>query len=50
MGDFVAEELLAAIRQALASPDAFHRLAERYEQSVHEGLAQGENPPEAGER
>jgi hypothetical protein len=44
MSDVTADELLTAIRQALASPEAFHRLAERYEQSVHAALAQGENP------
>ena len=44
MNDFNAAELLKAIREALARPEALHRLAERYEQSVHDSLARGENP------
>lgn len=55
--DVSVEEILAAVRQALASTDwagadvaknagldAFHKLAERYERSVHTALAQGDNP------
>jgi hypothetical protein len=44
MDDLTTREVLAAIRQALTTPDAFHQLAERYERSVHAALAQGENP------
>jgi hypothetical protein len=42
--DAITREVLAAIRQALITPDAFHQLAERYERSVHAALAQGDNP------